>query len=383
MIGIGIAFLIRNVWPEIPVLDFLARNWPYILIVWGGLRLAELFFWSSTGKPLPVSGVSGGEWTLIVVLCLFGMSLFQFQRRDSWWAPSRIRVGGWEVFGDSFDFNYTPMSVKAPNKTPRIVLENFRGDAQITGTDSDEVKVAGRKSIRAMENADAERSDKNSPLEVIVQGDQVIVRCNQERADSRHRITSKLEIVAPRGASIDARGRVGDFDIRDINGMVEIYSENAGVRLDNLGGNVRIDTRRSDIIRAIHIKGNVETQGPGRRYRDGRHSWNGGGERRIRRHHAVPQPGEADSLRRPEYGFSNGARTRRNTIHDFEFDGDKCGRSDPGERQQSQGRAAFRFHEFRGDRSRPRRPDLASGKATAFEDRCIHETRRDRDRDTG
>jgi DUF4097 and DUF4098 domain-containing protein YvlB len=263
LIGIGAAFLIRNVWPEIPILDFLARNWPYILIAWGGLRLIELFVWQSSGKPLPVSGVSGGEWTLVVFLCLFGMMLFQFSQRDTWWNPARIRVGGWEVLGDSFDFNYQPKAVKASSKTPRVIIESFRGDAQISGTDGDEVKVQGRKSVRAMENAEADRADKESPLEVVTQGDQVIIRCNQDRADSRSRVTSRLEILVPRGASIDARGRYGDFDIRDVNGAVEIYSDNAGVRLDNIGGNVRVDLRKSDIIRAIGVKGDLELKGRG------------------------------------------------------------------------------------------------------------------------
>jgi hypothetical protein len=263
LIGIGVAFLIRNVWPEIPILDFLARNWPYILIAWGGLRLIELFTWRSTGKPLPVSGVSGGEWTLVVFLCLFGMTLHQFSRRDTWWNPARIRVGGWEVLGDNFDFNYTPKTVKATSKTPKIVIESFRGDAQITGAEGDEVRIGGRKSIRAFENADADRADKATPLEVVTQGDQVIIRCNQDRADSRNRVSSRLEILVPRGASIDARGRFGDFDIRDVNGGVEIYSDNAGVRLDNIGGNVKVDLRKSDIIRAIGVKGDVELKGRG------------------------------------------------------------------------------------------------------------------------
>lgn len=263
LIGIGVAFLIRNVWPEIPILDFLARNWPYILIAWGGLRLVELVTWRSSGRPLPVSGVSGGEWTLVVILCLFGMGLHQFSRRDSWWSPARIRVGGWEVLGDNFDFSYAPKSVKTASRTPRILIEGFRGDAQITGTDGDEVKVTGRKSIRALENSDAERADKETPLEVVTQGDQVIIRCNQDRADSRNRVSSRLEILVPRGASIDGRGRYGDFDIRDVNGNVEIYSDNAGVRLDNIGGAVKIDLRKSDIIRAIGVKGDVELKGRG------------------------------------------------------------------------------------------------------------------------
>ena len=262
LIAVGVAFLVRNLWPDIPVLDFLGRNWPYILIAWGVLRLAELFTWRSTGKPLPVSGVSGGEWTLIVFLCLFGSGLNQFSRRNSTWLP-RINLGGLEVMGESFEYPYAPKTVKASNKTPRIVIESFRGDAQITGTDSDEVRVSGVKTLRALESKDAEKSEKDALLEVITQGDQIIIRCNQDRADSRTRISSKLDIAVPRGASIDARGRYGDFDIRDINGAVEIYSDNAGVRLDNIGGNVKIDLRKSDIIRAIGVKGDVELKGRG------------------------------------------------------------------------------------------------------------------------
>lgn len=262
LIAIGLAFLVRNLWPDVPVLDFLGRNWPYILIGWGALRLVELFTWTSSGKPLPVSGVSGGEWTLIVILCLFGSGLHQFSRRNSNWLP-RINIGGLDVMGESFEYPYTPKSVKAGSKTPRIVIESFRGDAQITGTDGDEVKVSGLKTLRALENKDAEKSDKDSVLEVIAQGDQIIIRCNQDRADSRTRIKSKLDISIPRGASIDARGRYGDFDIRDVNGQVEIYSDNAGVRLDNIGGNVKIDLRKSDIIRAIGVRGDIELKGRG------------------------------------------------------------------------------------------------------------------------
>ncbi len=262
LIAIGVAFLVRNLWPDIPVLDFLGRNWPYILIAWGALRLVELFTWTSQGKPLPVSGVSGGEWTLVVFLCLFGSGLNQFSRRNSTWLP-RINLGGLEVMGESYEYPYAAKTVKAANKTPRIVIESFRGDAQITGTDSDEVKVSGVKTLRALESKDADKADKESQLEVIAQGDQIIIRLNQERTDSRTRITSKLDIAVPRGASIDARGRYGDFDIRDVNGEVEIYSDNAGVRLDNIGGNVKLDLRRSDIIRAIGVKGNVELKGRG------------------------------------------------------------------------------------------------------------------------
>ena len=72
------------------------------------------------------------------------------------------------------------------------------------------------------------------------------------------RVNTDLEISVPRGATIQGRGRTGDFDVTDINGSVEIESDNAGVRVQNLGGNLKCDLRKSDIIRAIGIKGGVE-----------------------------------------------------------------------------------------------------------------------------
>ena len=41
LIVIGGLFLARNLYPDLPLLDYLARYWPFLLIIWGGLRLAE------------------------------------------------------------------------------------------------------------------------------------------------------------------------------------------------------------------------------------------------------------------------------------------------------------------------------------------------------
>jgi DUF4097 and DUF4098 domain-containing protein YvlB len=261
LIGLGVVFLLRNLRPELPILDFLSQAWPFLLIAWGVLRLGELFYWKMREQVLPESGISGGEWTLIVVLCLFGSGLFFFRQQDSWWNGARMQIGGIDMFGETFEF---PVSGQAKTaKAPRVVIESFRGDAQILGTDGDEVKVTGRKSVRAINQSDADRADRDTPLEVVVQGDTVIIRTNQERVNSKNRVTSRLDILVPKGASVDARGRYGDFDIRDLNGPVEISSDNAGVRIENVTQAVKIDTRRSDIIRLINVTGNVELRGGG------------------------------------------------------------------------------------------------------------------------
>ena len=60
LIGIGALFLARNLMPELPLLDYLAKYWPFLLILWGALRLGEVLFWAASEKPLPIAGVSGG-----------------------------------------------------------------------------------------------------------------------------------------------------------------------------------------------------------------------------------------------------------------------------------------------------------------------------------
>ncbi|MEZ5355017.1 MAG: DUF4097 family beta strand repeat-containing protein [Bryobacteraceae bacterium] len=72
-----------------------------------------------------------------------------------------------------------------------------------------------------------------------------------------------MDIAVPKGASIEAHGRYGDFDITGVSGNISIESDNAGVRLSDIGGSVSVETRRSDIVRVVGVKGNVELRGAG------------------------------------------------------------------------------------------------------------------------
>ena len=98
---------------------------------------------------------------------------------------------------------------------------------------------------------------------MLVQGDRVIVRTNQDKVSEDHKVSTDLEVTVPRGASIEGRGRSGDFDVTDIGGGVQIASDNAGVRLNKIGGNAKVDVKRSDIVRLVDIKGMVEVLGRG------------------------------------------------------------------------------------------------------------------------
>jgi len=263
LIAIGVLFLLRNIWPQIPFFDLFSQYWPFFLIAWGVLRLAEVLVWWSSNRPLPAAGVSGGEWTWIVLICVFGSMFFWGSRvSDRWnWGNNRIRVRGLEIFGERFEF---PINVeKQAGRNPRVILELGRGNAKITTVDSDKVVVTGRKTIQAYNQTEADTGDKQTPVEIVQMGEQIVIRTNQDRLDNSRRASADLEISVPKGANFEGRGKLGDFDVRDLLGNVEITSENAGVRLQNIGGFVKVDLRRSDIIRAVNVKGNFDLKGRG------------------------------------------------------------------------------------------------------------------------
>jgi DUF4097 and DUF4098 domain-containing protein YvlB len=256
LITVGGLFLANNLRPDLSLFQVIAEYWPYLLIAWGVLRLIEIGAWFFSGKTLPQRGISSGEWTFVVFLALIGSGMFAVHRHWGF-SPLHWRIQGLEMFGEPFDFGIDEQKV-ACGKTPRVIIENFRGNARVTGTDTDEVKLTGRKTIRAMRLEDAQSGDRSTQVELVRDGDVITVRTNQERADSRMRINTDLEISVPRGATIQGRGRVGDFDVTDLNGNIEIESENAGVRVQNVGGNLKCNLRKSDIIRAVTVKGGVD-----------------------------------------------------------------------------------------------------------------------------
>src|SRR5271170_6114013 len=143
LIGVGVLFLARNMYPDLALIDYFARYWPTLLILWGVLRLAEILFWAATEKELPSRGMTGGEWILIIILSMIGFSVHTLRGFESWWPHSGITLGGIEMFGESFE--YPVSGEKATTKTPRVIIESFRGNARITGSDSDVVKVTGHK----------------------------------------------------------------------------------------------------------------------------------------------------------------------------------------------------------------------------------------------
>ena len=260
LILIGALFLANNLRPEIPLMEFLGRYWPFLLIGWGIVRLLEIVYWAARGRQLPATGISGGEWVLVVFISLIGSTMYAFHSNG--WGPARFRVHGVEMFGESYDYSVDEKKVDIAS-AKRVIIENFRGNSRITGTDDPEVRVSGRKTVRSLSQEDANKIDEGTQLEVLNQGDTVLVRTNLNKSPQERYVHADIEIAVPKGVTVQARGRQGDFEIKDIRGNVEVDSENAGVRMEDIGGSAKVNLRRSDSVRAVGIAGDFDLQGRG------------------------------------------------------------------------------------------------------------------------
>lgn len=252
LLTIGGLLLWNNLHPEAPLFDMLARYWPFVLIAWGLLRLVEVMTWRDRGY----HRFSGGEVVLVVLICIVGSAVWQAHEHGI-----RFNGRGLDVFGDQFDYPVSAHSATAG--ISRITFENPRGNIKVIGGDALEINVTGHKVLRAWARKDADRTNENTPVEIVPQGDRLLIRTNQDRVPDSQRISDDLEVTVPRGVTVEARGHNGDYEVTDITGDVELASDRADVRISRVGGNARLEIGRSDLIRASDVKGKIDLQGRG------------------------------------------------------------------------------------------------------------------------
>jgi DUF4097 and DUF4098 domain-containing protein YvlB len=166
-----------------------------------------------------------------------------------------------DIFGDSHDY---PIEVKASAAgMTRIVIDNPRGNIRVTGGDVTDVTVTGHKSIRAYKREEAERTNQNTPVELLPQGDHLVIRTNQDRSPDNQRINDDIEVIVPRSMAVESHNNVGDGEVSDIQSDVDVASNHGDLRLARIGGNAKLSIGRSDLINIVDVKGKVDLDGHG------------------------------------------------------------------------------------------------------------------------
>jgi DUF4097 and DUF4098 domain-containing protein YvlB len=142
---------------------------------------------------------------------------------------------------------------------PHLVIDGFHGDAKIVGISGTTLTLNGRKVIRAMDKKNADRANGTSSVEVLVQGDNVIVRCHEDSGQDAIPVTTQLQLSVPSDASVRLDGSGGDVTLSSITGDVRLTGRGGDVQLEKVGGTVTVDGHYEgmlslrDIAQHIHI----------------------------------------------------------------------------------------------------------------------------------
>ncbi len=257
LIAVGVLILWINLSGGTQVLDLLALHWPWILVGWGVIRLAELFYWSQQQAPMPARGLSGGEWFLVVLICLAGSGLYGSRAVIGDLGNLSLRGPGLRMFGEAYDFAIADQAI-ATGKTSRVLVENLRGEVIVTADDGEDVRVSGRESLRAVSETDAKTAWEARQVTVEKQGDLVVVRTNQEGMSSDRRARTYLLIKVPRNSALETRGRDLRVEASGLQGRLDIQADEGEATITKSKGSVAVRIPRSREIRLRDVEGDVE-----------------------------------------------------------------------------------------------------------------------------
>ncbi len=258
LVVIGVVFLLNNIWRDIPIWTLVSDYWPVLLIVLGVIGLIEVFVHAARGEgppPRPAAAVGGWFWIFIIIMLVF------WSGHRSGIHIGRLDNGGVTILGNDYEYD---VNASSPSQgVTRVVLDNVRGNLSVKGEDSGDIKVSGRKTIRAFNKRDADRGNEQSQVKVDRQGDLLIIRSQEPSGIRMLNISADLDITVPKGIDVEARGRNGDLTVEDINGAIDVTNGRGDVRLNNIGKDIHIDSQRTGLIRTTGVKGNVDIQGRG------------------------------------------------------------------------------------------------------------------------
>ena len=255
LVGVGVVLLLHNFAPDVRIY---ASYWPFAIVAVGIFGLMEVLFHASRGNPIPPRPISSWVWVLGVIVA---MGAWGYRRNGI--HLGRLEASGINLLGTSYDYDVNATSTESG--ISRVVLENMKGNINVRGNAGgrgDSFTVTGHRSIRAYNKVEADQANAGT-IKLDRRGDTLVIHAQLNDQGRVTASSSDLDIVVPGGVTIEARDRNGDLAVDDITGGVEVSNGRGEIRLNNIGKDVKIETRRSGLIRVTNVLGNLDMSGSG------------------------------------------------------------------------------------------------------------------------
>jgi len=255
LLSIGTLLLLHN-YRGLEIDSVLYHWWPLLLIFWGAIKLYERTAGARSGDPA-AARITAGEVLLVLGLLTFLGIVVAID-----YAKSKLpgRDIGIEFSGDAHDFDLD-VAPKTVPPNARISIRNGHGDVSVRSSDEGEIRVSGKKTVKAWTDSDAERIAQGAKVQIVQNGDSYeIVTPGFETGSSR--VAVDLDVVVPKKAGLTIRDEKGDVTVSDMAASVSVSSLNGDVEVRDTAGDVNIDMRRGD-VKISDTKGDVKISGKG------------------------------------------------------------------------------------------------------------------------
>jgi len=253
LILFGVALLLHNY----RGFEFQALHhwWPVLLIILGLIKVYERT--SSRYEP-GAARITAGEILLVLGLLLLVGIVVGVDTVKGKFPGLHPEFGDFGRNSYDYDLEVAPKPVP-PNA--RITVRTTRGDITVHSSDDPEIRVSGKKVIRAWSDNEAAQLADRVSVEIVKNGDGYEIHpTGPNTGDSR--LGFNMEIVVPKKSQLTVRNEKGDVVVSDIAGPVVIDNHNGDVDIRNTTGDVTVDTRHGD-VKVADTKGDIKLAGKG------------------------------------------------------------------------------------------------------------------------
>jgi hypothetical protein len=251
LISVGLLVLLHN-YGHLDLHGFFGHWWPLLIIFWGIVKLLERtagrrFGGSDRGR------VTGSEAGLVLTMVALVAIVALADRTKRAFGPV-LEPG--ESY--SYDIDVAPKKIPA---NARVMVRNGRGDITVRGSDSPEIRVTAKKTVRSWSETDAQRIAE--PINVMIEqnGDGYEVRPSGYDL-SNSRIGVDLEVAIPKKSVLSIKTDKGDVTVSGISADVGITDMTGDVDVRGTTGDVNVEMRKGD-TKVSGTKGDVKVSGKG------------------------------------------------------------------------------------------------------------------------
>ncbi|HEX3119488.1 MAG TPA: DUF4097 family beta strand repeat-containing protein [Candidatus Acidoferrum sp.] len=248
LIIIGVLLLLHN-YRGFELGQLFVHWWPLLLIIWGALKLYERTAARSAGGDPGGSRITPGEVFLVLgLLALVGIVA----------GVEGVKEHFPDMMGNTtaVDLDVAPKTVPA---NARVTIKGNRGDISVRSSNEPEIRVNGKKNVRAWNDREADRIAGGSSVEIVKNGDGWDV---QPTGGDNSRISTDMDVVVPSKSAVTVRNEKGDITIADMGTSLAINSGNGDIDVRGTNGDVNLDMRRGD-AKVASTKGDVRISGTG------------------------------------------------------------------------------------------------------------------------